>query len=312
MNGARLAEIGIGARRLPAGRPDLLVLALQAGCGVWDVAASAFEGPGARDVATAMSMAAALPHAAPRVSVRVGVRCSFGAEPSIDPGFLRAQIDLIAAGLAPFRAATLFLYNIEGHLPGSARADVLRRVREAFSILEEACSRGVAERYGVAGWRALEDPGATPPFTLAELCTLAREAAGGEHRFRAVQHPMSLIRFEPLADKVLRDRGLLRDAEDLGIDVLASAPLGRGELLSRLSPALVRALDPAAAPVEAAVRAVRSVPGIHAVLIGPRTEEQVRSLASLAAGGPIDPGRLARVLHALDTARAAGSRGGVP
>ncbi|MER5799903.1 hypothetical protein [Streptomyces mirabilis] len=96
-------------------------------------------------------------------------------------------------------------------------------IRDAFAILEEEVAAGRVAGYGVATWAGLEEA-----FTVGELLALATEAAGGQHHHLvAVKMPVSLVMMTPIA-RALHGRGPLPAAADVGLRVMASAPLHGG------------------------------------------------------------------------------------
>lgn len=176
------------------------------------------------------------------------------------------------------------------------RADLSRTLTEAFEELESAAGAGKIGGYGVATWAGLS----SGMFTIPELRALAETVGGPHHHFRAVQFPVSLIRLAVVAD-TLDGRGALTEAREAGLDVFASAPLGGGELLGAMTDELVRIIDSAASPAQAALLVALSAPGVSRVLLSASTPAHWADALGAAACEPLSPDRLRKVIDVLGT-----------
>ena len=193
----------------------------------------------------------------------------------IAPGYLLNQIDRSLANLQGRTIDLYYLHNPEQQLDTVPRDDFERRLRHAFVALESAVADGKIRSYGCATWNGLRAPAdAGNHLNLESLVKVAREVGGEQHHFVAVQLPINLAMPEAIRLRNQTVNGtsctLLEAAMELGISVVASAPLMQGQLAQNL-PAQVRdALPPAGTDAQRAIAFVRQLPGVTTVLIGMR------------------------------------------
>ncbi|MFE2823541.1 aldo/keto reductase [Streptomyces sp. NPDC059271] len=180
---------------------------------------------------------------------------------SLAPDYVRWQIARNRSQLGRERLDLVLLHNPERAHPGD-RPALHRAMRQAFVVLEEAVAAGHAAGYGIATWTGLEEEA----FTVAELLTLAAEAAGGRHHLIALQMPVSLVMMTPIV-LALAGRGPLPAAAGAGLRVMASAPLHGGELPGMVDQELADLIRPGLTPAQACVLAVASCPGVTNVLL---------------------------------------------
>ncbi|WP_055690008.1 aldo/keto reductase [Streptomyces prasinus] len=176
------------------------------------------------------------------------------------------------------------------------RADPSRTLTEAFEELERSADAGDIGGYGVATWSGLS----SGMFTVSDLTTLAETVGGPHHHFRTVQFPVSLVHLTVVTD-ALDGRGALVEAQEAGLDVFTSAPLGGGELLGAMTDELVRVIDPAASPAQAALLVTLSAPGVSRVLLSASTPAHWADAVGAAACEPLSPDRLRKVIDVLGT-----------
>lgn len=194
------------------------------------------------------------------------------------------------------RADVVFVHNPERAGHESDRATLHRRLREAFTVLEELVQRRRIGGYGVATWSGLTE-GA---FQVPELVTLAREAAGSDgHHLIGLQMPVSLIMDTPIR-QALQDTGPLVQAKDAGMITYGSAPLHGGELLSAMTPELVNFIRPGASAAAAALLAAGACPALDVVLTSASSREHWEDDAKVLTS-PLAPAQLRRVTDALAT-----------
>lgn len=193
---------------------------------------------------------------------------------SLAPGFLRWCITRSRRNLGVRTIDLYYLHNPEAQLPAMTPASFRERLRAAFMVLEDAVGRGEIAAYGCATWNALRTaPGGKGHISLTDLATIAREVAGDRHHFRAVQLPISLAMPEAVRTATQQRTdgevvSALDAARDLGLAVMASAPLMQARLTRDLPPQ-VRALFPTArTDAQRALSFVRSLPGVTTALVG--------------------------------------------
>lgn len=200
---------------------------------------------------------------------------------ALTPGFLIDQLHRSMRNLGVQGLDVFYVHNPEQQL-GAVTPEVLRdRLRAAFTALEGCVGRGEISIYGCATWNGLRLPsGSHGHLSLYELAALAREIAGEKHHFRAVQLPINLTMSEAVRVSTQRDpRGrlvhVLDAAADLGIDLVASAPLLQGELTHDLPPA-IRELFAGRTDAQRALAFVRTLPGVLTAAVGMKTAAHVR------------------------------------
>ncbi|HEY6138605.1 MAG TPA: aldo/keto reductase [Thermoanaerobaculia bacterium] len=185
---------------------------------------------------------------------------------SIAPAFLADQLRRSLGNLGLTTIDVYYIHNPELQLRTVSVPKFLTRMRRAFECLESAASRGAIRYYGTATWPGYIDG----MLSLPALAAIAREVAGEAHRFRFIQLPFSLGMQEALAADVLNA------ARELGITVIANAPLWQGRLTSD---------HPADA--QRALQFARSAPGIAAALVGMSSSRHVEENLAVAAQPPL-------------------------
>jgi aryl-alcohol dehydrogenase-like predicted oxidoreductase len=195
------------------------------------------------------------------------------------PRFLRNQIERSRHNLKLETIDVFYVHNPETQLAEVPRAVFLRRLREAFALLEDLVGAGTLRYYGIATWNALRvAEGARDYVGLEEVLLLAREVAGEGHHFRFVQLPFNLAMPEAyvLANHTWNHShlSLLTAAQKHGVAVIGSATLYQGRLLHDLPPHLAAALG-LKSDRDNAIQFARSAPGLLTSLIGMAHQEHV-------------------------------------
>ncbi|GGW89705.1 aldo/keto reductase [Streptomyces noursei] len=209
---------------------------------------------------------------------------------SLNPSYVSWQVERSRTELGR-SPDIVFLHNPEhGH---SSATSLAQQLLPAFVALEEACDRGAAGGYGIATWSALHGEFTT----IGRLLKLAHQAGGPNHHLQAVQLPLSLVQITPLAHSI-DGVGVLADAHEAGLHILGAAPLHGGELMEILTPAAVELLVPGLTPLEAALGAVASSPGVTRILLSASTAEHWEEAAA-AVSQPLPMPRLRKIVDAF-------------
>ena len=194
--------------------------------------------------------------------------------------FLRDQLQRSLRNLGVGRIDYYYLHNPEHQLSVVTREEFLARLRAAFEALEQMASEGSIGAYGCATWNGLRLPaGSAGHLSLYDLAQTAKEVAGERNHFSIVQLPINLSMSEAMRVSTQRDpRGRLVHvtdaATDLGVDLVASAPLMQGQLTRDL-PAQVRELFPGTSDAQKALAFVRAVPGVLTAAVGMKSSAHV-------------------------------------
>ena len=206
----------------------------------------------------------------------------------IAPSYLADQIDRSRANLGLATIDLYYVHNPEQQLDAIDRGLLRERLLAAFVLLEERCARGDLVRYGCATWNGLRvPPGARGHLSLAELVEIAREAGGAAHHFRVVQAPVSLAMPEAVREPTQRLADgrtvpLLVAAGELGIAVVASAPLLQAALTRDLPLQVRDALPGFTTDAQRALAFVRSLPVVTAALVGMKRPAHVQENLNVA------------------------------
>jgi aryl-alcohol dehydrogenase-like predicted oxidoreductase len=206
---------------------------------------------------------------------------------AITPAFLEDQLRRSRRNLGVQAIDCFYIHNPEQQLSVVTPAELRSRLRTAFESLEASAGRNEIGVYGCATWSGLRLPaGSQGHLSLYDLAAIAREVAGDDNHFRVVQLPINLTMSEAIRVSTQRDpRGRLVHvvdaASELGIDIVASAPLLQGQLTQGL-PDQVRELFSGSSDAQRAISFVRSLPGVLAAAVGMKSIAHVtENLASL-------------------------------
>lgn len=196
---------------------------------------------------------------------------------SLAPAFIEDQLHRSMSNMGVQGIDVFYLHNPEQQLNAITPAELASRLEAAFRVLERCVELGQVGVYGCATWNGLRLPaGSHGHLSLYELASIAERIAGEAHHFRAVQLPVNLSMTEAVRVSTQRDRrgrlvNVLQAADELGIDVVVSAPLLQGQLAANL-PDPVRELFPGATDAQRALGFARSLPGVATVAVGARHE----------------------------------------
>jgi aryl-alcohol dehydrogenase-like predicted oxidoreductase len=210
----------------------------------------------------------------------------------LSPRFLENQLGRSLRNLGVECVDVYYLHNPETQLSEIPKADFLRRIHEAFVLLESEAARGRIQYYGLATWNGFrQNACAADAMQLAEIAGLANEVAGEQHRFRFVQLPYNLAMTEALTlgNQTLGGytKTMMEAAGELGITLIASAALLQGQLAQNL-PAFVAEALGLKNDVERALQFARSSPGIATALVGMSRVAHVEANTRLVGVAPAD------------------------
>lgn len=200
---------------------------------------------------------------------------------ALAPAFLEDQMQRSMSNLGVDAIDVFYVHNPEQQLTALTPAELLARLTLAFSALERCAELGRIGVYGCATWNGLRLPaGSHGHLSLYDLAALAESIAGSAHHFRAIQLPANLTMSEAVRVSTQRDRrgrlvNVLQAADDLGMDVVVSAPLLQGQLAQNLPPQ-VRELFPGSTDAQRALGFATSLPGVTTVAVGTRQGDHLR------------------------------------
>jgi len=206
----------------------------------------------------------------------------------ISPTFLRNQIERSIANLGVRSIDIYYIHNPEQQLEAVSRDEFDIRMHAAFATLEECVRDGLIRSYGCATWNGLRVPIEAPNHLSIEyLVNVARDVAGGANRLVAVQMPVNLGMMEGVRAPTQivdgHERTSLEAAAELGLAMIAVAPLMQGRLAHDLPPAVRETFPEANTDAAAALSFVRMLPTLASVVVGMRDEKHVEENAALFA-----------------------------
>lgn len=191
------------------------------------------------------------------------------------PRFLAHQLARSRANLGVQKVDLYYLHHPEQQREARGATAFRSVLREAVEMLETKVAAGEIGAWGVATWEGLRVPPDHPRhLPIAEVVAVAREVAGQSHHLRAVQMPINLAMPEAvrLPTQELVPGGArvpaLQACAELGLAVVASAPLLSGRLTSGLPPALAETFPTCETDAQRALAFVLALPGVSAVACG--------------------------------------------
>lgn len=199
----------------------------------------------------------------------------------IAPRYLADQVQRSRRNLGTSTIDIYYLHNPEQQLDSLSRDAFVTAVTAAFTQLEREVANGNIGCYGCATWNGFRaKPGDRSHLPLAELVKIAEEVGGADHHFRVVQLPISLampeavrVPTQPVGNALLP---LLHAASELGVAVIASAPLMQGQLTHGLPAKLAEAFPDLTTDAQRAVAFVRSLPRVTSALVGMKEPAHLR------------------------------------
>lgn len=199
----------------------------------------------------------------------------------IAPRYLADQVQRSRKNLGICTIDIYYLHNPEQQLDALARDAFATAVRAAFAQLEREVADGNIGCYGCATWNGFRaKPGEKSHLSLAELVKIAEAVGGADHHFRVVQLPISLampeavrVPTQPVGNAIVP---LLQAASELGVAVIASAPLMQGQLTHGLPAKLAEAFPDLTTDAQRAVAFVRSLPRVTSALVGMKDPAHLR------------------------------------
>jgi aryl-alcohol dehydrogenase-like predicted oxidoreductase len=208
------------------------------------------------------------------------------------PRYLEQQLQQSLNNLQLECIDLYFLHNPETQLQEIVRDEFNHRIRDAFTVLENAVRMGRIRYYGAATWNGFTNPPhARDYLSLRELLQLAEEVAGQEHHFRAIQLPLNLAMPEAFTRNNQEWNGgltsVLQAAKQAGLLVMASASIYQGNLTRGLPSELKNVLGQRT-DAQNAIQYTRSTPGITTALVGMKNVDHVLENMQTATSSPLD------------------------
>jgi aryl-alcohol dehydrogenase-like predicted oxidoreductase len=202
--------------------------------------------------------------------------------------YLRDQFERSRANLGLGTVDLLYLHNApDAQLPVVGHDEFVRRLTDAFALLEELRAAGGLGAYGLATWDCLRAPrGAPGYFSLEEGMAAARSVAEERNGFRYIQFPFSVGMPEAATRRNQSVKGekltLFEAAQRLGLGCFTSVPLLQGQL-ARVGP-----VADGLSAAQTALQFARSAPGTIGPLVGQKDPGHLSENLQLASRPPWD------------------------
>lgn len=154
------------------------------------------------------------------------------------PNFIRNQVERSLENLQLETIDLMYLHNAaEAQMSLIGEEKFLERLGKSFEMFERLVSENKIKSYGMATWLCFRSPPEEEKvhLSLEKVLRVAEQVAGKEHKFKAVQMPISLMMPEAFVQKWQPVKGkqefMLSAARLLGISLFSSAPLVQGTLI---------------------------------------------------------------------------------
>jgi len=224
---------------------------------------------------------------APRSEIVQGGHC-------LSPGYLSDQIERSRKNLGLQTIDLYYLHNIEAQKTSVNHATFSRRLTLAVELLERSVTDGRIAAWGLATWDGLRVPPEHPEhLSIAETLAAAREVAGPNHHFRAVQLPFNLAMAQAVAypSQLVSEKRLpaLLAARELQLAVFGSASLLQGRLAGDLPEEIEQAFPEPSSGAQRALQFSRSAPGMTTSLVGVSRIDHAQDNFALAGVPPAPP-----------------------
>lgn len=199
---------------------------------------------------------------------------------AMTPHYLEDQLNRSLKNLGVETIDIYYLHNPETQLADAESPEFLKRIRAAFEFLEKKVLEGKIRCYGAATWNGFRVSKDKKDYlSIEELNCVAREAAGANHHFKAVQLPFNFAMPEawisPNQSFGANMVPFLAVAERLGMTVVGSASLLQSRLTGKLPEFLDRHFNNLRKSSQRAIQFARSAPGMTTALVGMKTKAHV-------------------------------------
>ncbi|MGH9453500.1 MAG: aldo/keto reductase [Terriglobia bacterium] len=209
------------------------------------------------------------------------------------PAYLKNQIEVSRKNLGVETIDLYYVHNPETQLERVTGDEFYALLRQAFEVLEQAVGDGMIRSYGTATWNAFRAaPDSGDAISLARVLSVAREAGGADHHFRAIQFPFNFAMLEALGQSTQPADGhlepLLKLAMREDLMVFSSASLLEGQLTSDLPPEITQWFHDLQTDAQRCLQFARSTPGITSALVGMSRPEHVKENLQTASVPPLE------------------------
>ena len=206
---------------------------------------------------------------------------------SIKAGFINKLLGMSLDNLSVNHIDVYYIHNPERALDWMKLDEFLNHLRNTFAVLEKAVVDGKIGVYGIATWQGFRtSPKNRRYLSLERIFSLAQEAGGSDHHFRAIQVPLNVSNQEALVRPNQEIEGnmmpVLKAASLLGLYAFTSASIYRGQDLDPKIIQYLSLLNGELDTIQAALSFARSAPGVGTSLVGLRRKTHVEKALAVA------------------------------
>lgn len=214
--------------------------------------------------------------------VVAGIHC-------IAPKYVEWSVKRSLANMDLETVDVVYLHNVlESQAPVVGRAETMKRIANAFRVLEDLRAEGYICWYGMATWSSLLVPKESEEhLELEEVAEVARSVGGTSNGFKFVQLPLNYAMRGAieLTNQTIQGAELspVEAARRLGLIVVTSAPLLQGRLLKWAGAVSQR--TPGMTTAQTLIQFCRRTQ-VTTTLVGAKSPDHVKELIELAKVAP--------------------------
>ncbi|MFO8154950.1 MAG: aldo/keto reductase [Pseudomonadota bacterium] len=223
-----------------------------------------------------------------------------GAPHCLSPEYINYQLELSRKLMGVETLDAFLVDQPEVHIPGIGKEATNQKLEAVFRVLEQAIADGRLRHYGIATFDGFRVETDAPLFeSLTSLQGLAEKAyqyvTGKEdnrHGFRVCQLPFNqampegFTRFNQATGQG-NVASTIQAAHQLGVYLMGSHTMLKGNLAGQSVDAVARALATLPNPAQRALQYNRSTPGLGTSLVGMSTPEHLADVLAVAAREPM-------------------------
>lgn len=177
-----------------------------------------------------------------------------------------------------------YIHNPEYFLAKIGRTRFLEVMKDVFIWLKKCIEMGQIKAFGIASWHGFFNDSEDTTLQLLDFVQLSEEVKIYEY-FKFVQVPFNFSQTKALFYKsqitAMGTVTLVKLAQELGLSLQSSAPLGQGKLSTYSFPKKVREIYSNMNSAQISLSFVLSTPGISCTLLGTTSLIHFKELAAV-------------------------------
>lgn len=212
----------------------------------------------------------------------------------LSPSYIDYQIELTRYLIGVDVVDAFLVDQPEVHIAHMGKEQMHQALLSVFVLLEQAVAEGRIGQYGISSFYAFRVETDHPLFmSLTSLLGLAEKASqrvhgNNRHHCRLIQLPFNqgqvegFTRFNQAANAE-QVMSTLQAAYQLGLYVMASHSLLKGQLATQVLDVVQQAMPSSLSAAGCAMQFTRSTPGIGTALVGMSQPEHIHDMLAVAA-----------------------------